>query len=221
MNITGTKQESLHKRIILNLELNFESTRSATCITRIRGFYPQPENEPDDVALKSQTYANYIHIMLQQNRISQRLSAKTQSKVQRLGQMLYQQPQEESHKAAISASLEKLHVLPFRKMKFSSWLYHQKNDMKLVRRLKTKFGHDAVLIFGDWSAPNTKYQEPTRNKGLIRMLKKNGFTVYLINEKRLRLTAQSAKVNWRSSKKYKTLDHTKETSIQSCGAMDY
>jgi hypothetical protein len=37
-------------------------------------------------------------------------------------------------------------------------------------------------VFGDWSASNVKYQEPTRSKGLIRMLKKNYFVVYLINE---------------------------------------
>ncbi|KAG0739364.1 hypothetical protein G6F57_015275 [Rhizopus arrhizus] len=52
----------------------------------------------------------------------------------------------------------------------------------VVRSLKAKFGQDAVLVFEDWSAPNVKYQEPTRSKGLIRMLKKNGFVVYLINE---------------------------------------
>jgi hypothetical protein len=51
-----------------------------------------------------------------------------------------------------------------------------------VHSLKAKFGQDAVLVFGDWSAPNVKYQEPTKSKGLIRMLKKNGFVVYLINE---------------------------------------
>ncbi|KAG1376090.1 hypothetical protein G6F61_007901 [Rhizopus arrhizus] len=56
------------------------------------------------------------------------------------------------------------------------------NDQKLVRSLKAKFGQDAVLVFGDWSAPNVKYQEQTRSKGLIRMLKKNGFVVYLVNE---------------------------------------
>ncbi|KAG1362951.1 hypothetical protein G6F61_014020 [Rhizopus arrhizus] len=67
-------------------------------------------------------------------------------------------------------------------MKFSSYVYYQQNDLKLVRGLKAKFGDNAILIFGDWSAPNTKYQEPTRNKGLIRMLKKNGFVVYLTDE---------------------------------------
>ena len=39
-----------------------------------------------------------------------------------------------------------------------------------------------MLILGDWSAPTVKYHEPIRNKGMIRMLKKNGFDVYLINE---------------------------------------
>ena len=52
----------------------------------------------------------------------------------------------------------------------------------VVRSLKAKFGQDAVLVFEDWSAPNVKYQEPTRSKGLSRMLKKNGVVVYLINE---------------------------------------
>ncbi|EIE79429.1 hypothetical protein RO3G_04134 [Rhizopus delemar RA 99-880] len=48
--------------------------------------------------------------------------------------------------------------------------------------LKAKFGQDGILFFGDWSVPNVKYQRPTRSKGLIRMSKKNGLAVYLINE---------------------------------------
>ncbi|KAI7904973.1 uncharacterized protein BX663DRAFT_484320 [Cokeromyces recurvatus] len=39
-----------------------------------------------------------------------------------------------------------------------------------------------ILVIANWSAPNIKYQEPTRNKGLISMLKKNDFEVYLIDE---------------------------------------
>ncbi|KAI8071955.1 hypothetical protein BDF21DRAFT_344343, partial [Thamnidium elegans] len=56
------------------------------------------------------------------------------------------------------------------------------DDNKLVDNLRGKFGQDAILVFGDWSAPNTKFHEPTKNKGLIAMQKKNGFTVYLVNE---------------------------------------
>ncbi|KAG1054613.1 hypothetical protein G6F43_003387 [Rhizopus delemar] len=84
--------------------------------------------------------------------------------------------------STIGTALEKLQLLPFRKLKFSIKLFFDQNDQKLIRSLKAKFGQDAVLVFGDRSAPNVKYQEPTRSKGLIRMLKKNGFAVYLINE---------------------------------------
>ena len=61
-------------------------------------------------------------------------------------------------------------------------MFYEQNDQKLVQNLKRKFGPDAVLVLGNWSAPNTKFQEPTRNKGLIQMLKKNGLTVFLIDE---------------------------------------
>jgi hypothetical protein len=70
-------------------------------------------------------------------------------------------------------------------MKFSSKLYYDKNDINLVKRLRLKFGQAPIFMIGDWSAPNTKYQEPTRSKGLISMLKKkNEFQVYRIDKYR-------------------------------------
>ncbi|RCH83136.1 hypothetical protein CU098_000365, partial [Rhizopus stolonifer] len=45
-------------------------------------------------------------------------------------------PQENGLKAKVSTLLERLHLLPFRKMKFSSYVYYQQNDLKLVRGLK-------------------------------------------------------------------------------------
>ncbi|KAG1391028.1 hypothetical protein G6F60_012753 [Rhizopus arrhizus] len=103
--------------------------------------------------------------MLQQKHISERLDDSEKSKILELVKEMCRRPQQSNYKKTISTALEKLQLLPFRKLKFS-----------------TKFGQDAVLVFGDWSAPNVKYQEPTRSKRLIRMLKKNGFVVYLINE---------------------------------------
>ncbi|KAG0944881.1 hypothetical protein G6F57_002329 [Rhizopus arrhizus] len=85
-------------------------------------------------------------------------------------------------KKTTSTALEKLQLLPFRKLKFSSKLFFDQNDQKLVRSLKAKFGQDAVLAFGDGSTPNVKYQEPIRSNVLIRMLKKNGFVVYSVSE---------------------------------------
>jgi hypothetical protein len=103
-------------------------------------------------------------------------------------------------------------------LKFSSKLFFDQNDQKLVRSLKAKFGQDAVLVFGDWSAPNVKYQELIRNKGLIRMLKKNGFVVYLMNTKHLPI-AQPMKMNWKNSKPCQTLALTNGKRNQTCHAM--
>ncbi|KAG0868071.1 hypothetical protein G6F16_008301 [Rhizopus arrhizus] len=133
-------------------------------------------------SVKSQLYATYLQIMLQLKHISERLDDSKKSKALVLAKEMYRRPQQSNYKKTISTLLEKLQLLPFRKLKFSSKLFFDQNDQKLVRSLKAKFGQDAVLVFGDWSAPNVKYQEQTRSKGLIRMLKKNGFVVYLINE---------------------------------------
>ncbi|KAG1046546.1 hypothetical protein G6F43_010972 [Rhizopus delemar] len=130
----------------------------------------------------SQLYATYLQIMLQQKHISERLDDSEKSKVLGLAKEMYRRSQKSNYKKTISTELEKLQLLPFRKLKFSSKLFFDQNDQKLVRSLRAKFGQDDVLVFGDWSASNVKYQESTRSKGLIRMLKKNGFVVYLINE---------------------------------------
>ncbi|KAG1137810.1 hypothetical protein G6F37_012511 [Rhizopus arrhizus] len=151
-------------------------------IARIRGFLPQPENYFTDNSVKPQLYTTYLQVMLKQKHISERLDDSEKSKFLGLTKEMCLRPQQSNYKKTISTALGKLHLLPFRKMKFSSKLFFDQNDQKLVHSLKAKFGQDAVLIFGDWSAPNVKYQEPTRSKGLIRMLKKNGFVVYLINE---------------------------------------
>ncbi|KAG1505783.1 hypothetical protein G6F52_012054 [Rhizopus delemar] len=151
-------------------------------IAKIRDFFPQPENYSTDSFVKSQPYATYLQIMLQQKHISERLDDSEKSKALGLAKEMYRQSQKSNYKKTISTALEKLQLLPFRKLKFSSKLFFDQNDQKLVRILRAMFGQDAVLVFGDWSASNVKYQESTRSKGLIRMLKRNGFVVYLINE---------------------------------------
>ncbi|EIE79518.1 hypothetical protein RO3G_04223 [Rhizopus delemar RA 99-880] len=150
--------------------------------SKISGFFPHPKNYPTDSSVKSQLYATYLQIMLQQKHISERLDDSEKSKVLGLAKEMYRRSQKSNYKKTISTELEKLQLLPFRKLKFSSKLFFDQNDQKLVRSLRAKFGQDDVLVFGDWSASNVKYQESTRSKGLIRMLKKNGFVVYLINE---------------------------------------
>lgn len=69
-----------------------------------------------------------------------------------------------------------------RKLKFSSYMRRQKGNEKLIKELKDKFNNDAVFIMGNWSSPNTVFHEPTRGIGFRRLLKKNNFTVMLIDE---------------------------------------
>ncbi|KAG1450438.1 hypothetical protein G6F46_008717 [Rhizopus delemar] len=139
-------------------------------------------NYSADSSVKSQLYDTYLQIILQQKHISEKLDDSEKNKALGLTKEMYRRLQQSNYKKTTSTALEKLQLLPFRKLKFSSKLFFDQNNQKLVRSLRANFGQDAVLVFGDWSASDVKYQESTRSKGLIRVLKKNGFVVYLINE---------------------------------------
>ncbi|KAI9483772.1 MAG: hypothetical protein EXX96DRAFT_632426 [Benjaminiella poitrasii] len=143
--------------------------------------FPQNSTLPDETA-NCQLYTVYIKLIIQQNHVTKRLDTRVTEEVFELTEEMLTGGNNDQ-KARVNTLLENLQILPFRKMKFSSKIYYDQNDEELVRSLKKKFGSDAVLIFGDWLAPNTKFHEPTRNKGFIRILKNNGFTVYLINER--------------------------------------
>ncbi|KAG2191956.1 hypothetical protein INT47_004739 [Mucor saturninus] len=133
---------------------------------------------PDDFT-NFQMYATYLDIMMQQNHVKRRLNNTEKAEILKI---MSETGQVDLLRNRASQLLEKLQIFPFRKLKFSSKLYFDKNDAQLVRKLNNKFGSNTTLILGNWSAPNVKYQEPTRNKGLIDMLKKNGFKLYLIDE---------------------------------------
>ncbi|KAG1323973.1 hypothetical protein G6F62_009359 [Rhizopus arrhizus] len=64
----------------------------------------------------------------------------------------------------------------------SSFVNQQQADKWLAKKLREKFGDDAILILGNWSAGNVKYHEAIRGVGMKRMLAKEGFQVYLLDE---------------------------------------
>ena len=130
---------------------------------------------------KLKMYIYHLKLMLTSSHIMKRFTSLELKELNELVQLMTVENETTTLKR-LHTILDRLHLLPFRKMKFSSKLYHDKDDMDLVARLRKKFGSEAVLVIGNWSAPNQKFQDPTRNKGLIEMLKKNGFTVYLIDE---------------------------------------
>ena len=147
-------------------------------VARIKGFFPSPMAQPTESAL----FPVYLRILLYQKHLASRFTASELANLRSSLKKLDDIDEDESSLNRARSILKKLLLLPFRKMKFSAKIYHDKDDLELVKRLRGKFGKDAILVIGNWSAPMVKHQEPSRSKGLINMLKKNGFTVYLIDE---------------------------------------
>ncbi|KAJ2503460.1 hypothetical protein GGH96_000250 [Coemansia sp. RSA 1972] len=69
-----------------------------------------------------------------------------------------------------------------RKLQLSAYVNWQQADQLLMNRLKERFSQDAVFILGNWGASMAKFHEPIRGKGWRTLLKRAGFTVYLIDE---------------------------------------
>jgi hypothetical protein len=140
------------------------------------------------------TYIRYLTLLLSVDHLRQRLTDKDVNSLNLLIKdvptwLENEQPSDadlEKKKAEVKHEahkiISKLLLLPFRKLKFASKIYYDKCDERLVKDLKSSFGESPVLIVGDWSAPNVRFQEPTRNKGLLRYLQKKGFQLFLIDE---------------------------------------
>ncbi|KAJ1977929.1 hypothetical protein H4R35_002101 [Dimargaris xerosporica] len=69
-----------------------------------------------------------------------------------------------------------------RKLRLSAYLNQQQANTRLAKNLRNKFGSDAVLVMGNWSAPMSYYFEPIRDKGMRQKLQQHGFKVYLLDE---------------------------------------
>lgn len=197
-NETRPLEEDLYP--LLNNDFNFRKRRKKTTgylfwgnffVANYRGVFPENIHSDDT---EIQTFIQNLHIMLQQATVKDRICQETRSHLDSVASEILRWCEEEKPdreaikskyddlKTLLNISFKPLQYLPFRKMRFSSKTYYDQVDDKLIRNLRSKFGDGAVLIIGDWSVPSTKFQEPQRNKGLIRLLKKNGFQVYMVNE---------------------------------------
>ncbi|KAJ2259556.1 hypothetical protein EV176_006872, partial [Coemansia sp. RSA 451] len=67
-----------------------------------------------------------------------------------------------------------------RKLRLSAYVNQKQADQRLINKLRKKFGPNAVIIIGDWSAPMNRFHEPIRGKTWRTLLKRGGFEVYLI-----------------------------------------
>jgi hypothetical protein len=95
-------------------------------------------------------YATYLELIIKQRHISKRLDNDDKAKLLEIvAKMSKESSGQDSLKQQAGQILEKLQVLPFRKMKFSSKLYYDQDDLILVKKLKQKSGSDDVLVLGN------------------------------------------------------------------------
>lgn len=135
-----------------------------------------------DGAIYSQMFPTYVDLLIQQKHIFNRFKEEERAKINGIVLHMMVTPEIGGLIERASQILDKLQLLPFRKMKFSGKIFYDQNDAQLLKKMKAKFGKDFIIIIGNWSAPNIKFQEPTRNKGFIETFKKDGYETYLIDE---------------------------------------
>ncbi len=71
----------------------------------------------------------------------------------------------------------------FRKFTLQRYRNTKNSEYKLIKNMKEKYGSSAVIGFGDWEQKkHRKYKEPTKGKGLRKLLRQFGFEVYLVDE---------------------------------------
>ena len=54
----------------------------------------------------------------------------------------------------------------------------------MIQNFKKKFGNpeNTIIAFGDYNKTNLKYHEPTKGKSFRSLLRRNRYSVYLVNE---------------------------------------
>ena len=72
-----------------------------------------------------------------------------------------------------------------RKLIWYSFINRHKSDQDIVNRFKKTFGNEkeVTILMGDWDQlENLKYKEPTKGKSLRKLFKRNGYSLFMINE---------------------------------------
>ena len=74
----------------------------------------------------------------------------------------------------------------FRKLKFNRYTNTQKSESKMIKNFENKFGksNECTIILGDYDKGDghMKGKEPIINRRIRKILRNNGYNVYLINE---------------------------------------
>jgi hypothetical protein len=74
----------------------------------------------------------------------------------------------------------------FRKLRWNNNINERRSEDKMVGKFKNLFGPPEKLIvgFGDWGERNTnmKFKEPSKGKGMRKLLQRHGYNVFLVDE---------------------------------------
>jgi len=73
----------------------------------------------------------------------------------------------------------------FRKLKFGRHINIKRNEQKMISNFRKMYGtpDEVVICIGDWEQrQKMKYKEPTLGIGMRRLLRKNKYNVYLVDE---------------------------------------
>jgi transposase len=88
-------------------------------------------------------------------------------------------------KLPLYSKLEEYYYEPLRrKLRWNTYINTQKSESKMINNFKSKFGSDVVIGIGDFdqSSYHMKYKEPTKGKGLRKVLRQAGYEVLLVDE---------------------------------------
>jgi len=90
-------------------------------------------------------------------------------------------------KLPLYSKLEEYYYDPLRrKLRWNTYINTQKSEAKMINNFKSKFGtsDDVIIAIGDYDqgSYHMKYKEPTKGKGMRKVLRQAGFQVLLVDE---------------------------------------
>jgi transposase len=136
-------------------------------------------------------------------------------------------------KLSLYSNLGEYYYEPLRrKLRWNTYINTQKSEAKMINNFKKKFGSsdDTIIAIGDFDqgSYHMKYKEPTKGKGLRKVLRQAGYQVLLVDEFRTSCKCHNChcdteKFHWRENhkppKKYQKENDTYQKIVQVHGLL--
>lgn len=122
-----------------------------------------------------------------------------------------------------------------RKLRWNSYINSQRSEDKMINQIKLKFGEPdkTIIAIGDWDQKSYHMpgKEPTKGKGMRKTLRRGGYEVYLVYEKKTSCTChnchgENKKCLYRESHKPKNYGKIMQVhgllrcnSVNGCGSL--